>query len=344
MADIKLKMLLTVSLLLSVHQCEAGDITTNDAYIASGNGSDTWRKGVMDYYNGCEDVLEFYPDATFQFGRTLKTSVKSHVDYLGVLTTYNSSIISKGSKSSLEAMTMLANFGKSREHILFEWRLAVPSLSSAYRNIIWSLFPFIGEMVEPINDAISDLEDVILQVLFQYENRFEVREQERCEKISIEEMMKSAQILLNRITLFADTALNYRDSCDDVFDSLKIVSLIANHYLIAVQGTGSSIASELISESENVPLSHIKCFQAMDPILKAISTSISNDNTQPTREWLATLVEEAKKLNEAVKKVLGPFEDRGITVPQIRQTLARSVRNRVFVFGEITKNELFNGV
>ncbi|XP_037045446.1 uncharacterized protein LOC119080932 [Bradysia coprophila] len=327
-----LRTLMAVGLLLTAHRCKSWDtVMSNDMYISTRNSSNAWRKGVMDYYHGCQDVLEFFPEATFEYGRTLKTSVKTHVDYLGVLTTYNSTIISEGSKNSLKAISMLAKFGKSREHLLMEFRLVAPRLSSAYRDIIWTLSPFIGELVGPINEAISQLEDSIIQVLFEYENRFEERKQERCEKIAIEEMMKKVQILLNRITLVAETALDDLDICDDVLDSLKIAVLISNHYLIAVQGTGSSIASELISESENIPPSHATCFQAMDPLLKVVASSISSmtsDNKQFTREWLAILVEETKKFNEAVDRVLGPFKDRGFTVAQIKQNFANSLRKR----------------
>ncbi|KAG4079740.1 hypothetical protein HA402_014871 [Bradysia odoriphaga] len=334
----KFKVLLAIGLFLvvQVHRCKSWDTATSkDVYISTRNSSNAWRKGVMDYYNGCQGVVDFFPDATFEFGRTLMTSVKTHVDYLGVLTTDNSTIISEGSKSSLKAMSMLAKLGKSREHLLKEFHLVAPRMSSAYRDIIWTLTPFIGELIGPINEAISHLEDSILQVLFEYENRFEERKQERCEKISIEEMMKKIQILLNRIILVAETALEDFDICDDVFDSLKIAVLISNHYLIVVQGTGSNIASELISESQNIPPSHDTCFQAMDPLLKAVANSITSttiDNKQSRREWLTMLVQETKKFNEAVVKVLGPFKDHEITVAQIRKNFANSLRKRLWEF------------
>lgn len=271
-----------------------------------------------------------YPPATLAIGETIITSFKTYTDELRTLTISNSTLLSSRSITTLEAISLLHKLGLSPSNVIYQFNKALPSVSTAFRDIVSNLSENIGKLVEPVNEVITLTENAIMKTLVQFRNRFVERGQGRCVYIDFESAVKSARLFANTVALIAETALSKCGNvtfANETYEAISILMFILNLYLTGLQGGNCAIATVLLLESKSISPFLKSSFQALDPMLGGIAramAAITTDTAKSMRELLTKFVDLTLSFDDALNEILGPCSGAKITVEHIRKNLAKS--------------------
>ncbi|KAJ6649123.1 hypothetical protein Bhyg_04356 [Pseudolycoriella hygida] len=286
-----------------------------------------WHKGVEQIHEGWSKVFKKYHGLTYTMGDTVMKSFRIYTDKLTSWTTCNSTILSSRSISILQAMTLLSASGKSASYLVKENEEAMDSLVEAYTKIVSELSDYVGALTTPINNAITEMANLMVTITKQFRNRFVKRKGSVDAPINFEAMIQSTQVLANTIGLMTETIL---DDCgcltipNETYDAVAILIFILNDCCIYVQSLFVSMTDVLYPDSSAISESLHKFLLSLDAFIQGVADvidSMTNDLNKSVRILMVRVVDLLLPLNEANDNLMGPLAGAKITVGQIRRNL-----------------------
>lgn len=289
-----------------------------------------WQDGVLKYFDGCSQSAKEFPKPSAQAENVMST-FEIFLNKLIDLTTSNSTILSSRATATLEAMSMLSKMGGSPGNLLNESMNTLPQLSDDLMKIISSLSENIGQLTTHLmNDAITDLQHSIMHfgMLFR-KSGVEHFGNGLGTKADYEPVTICAQVLMNTIALIAETTL---DDCKiatpDIFESLIVLTLISNWYLIGVHSVNVCAQGILHSTSQLIPdklyVSLVTIGPFLQPMAHAID-GIGNALVEELADVLTSLVSITISFNSKLFDLFGQFEGVASSVGQITDTLLTAI-------------------
>lgn len=293
-------------------------------------GCNDWQDGVLKYYEGCTESIKVYPGPTDQ-SKNIMTTFGVFLNKLLDLTTSNSTILSSSSTAILEAMSNLSKMGGSPGKLLNEAMKTLPKLSDDLRKIISSLSDKIGEQTTHLmNDAITDLELSIRHfALIFRKSGVEHFGNDLGMNSDYEPVTKRVQVLMNMIALIAETTLNdCKIATSVLFESLTVLTLISNYYLIGAHSINVVAQGVLHSTSQPIPdklhvslVALAPCLQQMADVINKIDKAFQENLVQV----LTDLVSFTISFNSKLDDLFGCFEGVNTTVGAITGILSTAV-------------------
>lgn len=289
-----------------------------------------WQDGVLQYYVGCSQSAKEYP-APYNQSDNVMNTFEIFLNKLLDLTASNSTILSTSSTAILEAMSMLSKMGGTPGNLLNECLKTLPKLSDDLRTVVSRLSVNVGQLTTRlINKAITDLQHSIMHfgTMFQ-DSGVEHFGNGLAKNADYKPVAKHAQVLMNMIALIAETTLN---SCDitstKIFDSLTILTLISNWYLIGAHSINVVAQGVLQLTSQLIPDNLYASLLTIGPILQPMADAIGAINIaliESQVEVLTSLVNITVYLNSKLDDLLGCFEGVDTTVGEITYSLLTTV-------------------
>lgn len=261
------------------------------------------------------------------------------------LTECDSPIISSRSVSILETLKLFSKVGTSPIAIVNEFSKVLKPVADRYREIVSSLSCSIGDLTVHVTEAITNLECALNELILDFQNS---DPDVQCDKdeFDYEPVLKNLQILTNTVAAISETALSGCDIDDDVRDSVYVLALILDHFIIMCHGTTVSIAATLHSSTVDISVTVSTCLQTIDPLVCGIADALSattNSLTESITLLLTSLVSLNLALNAVLKEVIGVCQSVTVTVAQITQCLTKTVSSSVTGITSSLRN-IFNGV
>lgn len=243
------------------------------------------------------------------------------------LTASNSTILSSSTTEILDAMSQLSQMGGSSGNMLNECLKRLPQLSNDLRKIVTSLSDNIGNVTTCLmNDAITDLEHSISHygTLFQ-KSGVEHFGNGLGMNVDYEPVTKCAQGLMNMIALVAETTLyDCKIATPKILESLTILTLISNWYLIGAHSVNVLSQSILCTVSQPIPEKLQMSSVAIQPFLQPMADAIYViDNASETNlvQLLTRLVNITISMNSKLDAEFGLFDGVATSVGQVTDAL-----------------------
>lgn len=233
------------------------------------------EKNVQKSFDGGASVAKTYPGPTYQVGERLITSWKILIDKLESLSKSNSTTtLPTGSTEILKAIGLLNKFGTSPNNLLLEWVKIMPKYSEALKSIVSNVSGII-KGTQHINEAITNVASDIVKLVKEFQNL--KGSCDRFKRIDAKPLIKSTQILTNRIANIAETSLEMCGLKADVYEAIAIVTLILHSIVVGCMGTYTNIAAILYSEdSESVGEILNNCLLALTQLVQGMANSINS--------------------------------------------------------------------
>lgn len=256
--------------------------------------------------------------------KTLFDATTAFTEKLEYLLNSDSPIIASKSLAILETYSLMSNVGTSPAIIVSEFFKVIRPVTAGYKEIISSLGSTIGDLTVPVIEAITDLECSLYQIMKDFQ------EQEKADGgvINCESVLKKLQNLANTIAQISEVALSGPNIDADVRDSIYVLALILEHFLIMAHGTTTSIAAALHKPTVKTAITLRTCLRAVNPLLSGITAALStvaNSLSESITVLLSSVVNLTTTLNDVLKLVFGFVQDVTVNVTHITQTLTKTV-------------------
>lgn len=285
-----------------------------------------WHDGVLKYYEGCSKSAKDYPGPSGQSENVMST-FGIFLNKLLDLTASNSTILSSSSTAILDAMSSQSELGGSFGHLLNECIKSLPQLSDDLRKIISNLSYNIGPLTTCLmNDAITDLEHSIRHFAAMLQNSgVEHFGNSLGMNLDYEPVTLCAQVLMNMIALIAETTLyNCKIATHNIFESLTVLTLISNWYLIGAHSVNVVSQGILRTASQPIPEKLNVSLVAVAPLLQPMADvidAIDEASEENLVHVLKRLVDFTVSMNSKLDPVFGLFEGVATSVGQITEAL-----------------------
>lgn len=235
-----------------------------------------------------------------------------------------SPMIASKSLAILETYSLMSKVGTSPAVIVSEFFKVIKPVTAGYKEIISSLCSTIGDLTVPVIEAITDLECSLYQIIKDFQ------EQQRTGGdgvINCESVLKKIQNLANTIAQISEIALSGHQ-CYDVRDSIYVLALILEHFLIMTHGTTTSIAAVLTKPTVKAVITVHSCLRAVNPLLGGMTAAlntVTNSLSESVTVLLSSVVNLTSTLNDVLKQLFGFVQDVTVNVTQITESLTKSV-------------------
>lgn len=258
-------------------------------------------------YNRCVKVFERYPNDIYDLGGNLLESFKSYIDVSIIWNKSNSTIMSTRSTNLLDTIGLLSNLGVSSSYSLSVHKNANPKLFVSYRQIATNLSGYINQSISTIIDVLTDLEQSFDDIFKQFQRR-------GCEcnggnKLHFQRIMKSGQLLANKIKPIAETALADNKCTSNTYEAIAILVSIVFDNFLNIQGAIISMAAVLESESVKISDFHHSCLLSLDPFIRGIASSMNSESAdiaKGVRDLITSFVKQTCLLNNELDTLLAP--------------------------------------
>lgn len=284
---------------------------------------------VEECYDGHVEVFEHFLGPTKCFGETILLTFRQHIDLLTRWTQSNSTTISAGTTQVLHGLSFLEKLGKNAYHFLIENGKATPKLFSVYRKIETTLKKLIGNLYNPINEALTLLENLFAEILIQFLNR-----SENCKNINFKGILNVGRLLASRVAFIFETALGDCGSvtiANNVYDALAVTASVLYDSLMAILAVLNTMAAIIFKESGTIPTYLNSVLSVLNNFILGIHktiTSLTTGTAKEVRRLLLTIVEQVFSLNINLVPMLAPFEDVEISAAVVIKNLLKTSGNK----------------
>ncbi|XP_037042520.1 uncharacterized protein LOC119078895 [Bradysia coprophila] len=286
-------------------------------------------KLIDDVYDHCREVVKVFPISTTHITRNMMESFKVYAFRLGHIAIYeNSTLLSSSADMLLHTLALLDPLKDTPSNMLVQFEKVLPKMSAQLRQIVSSQQCSIGRLTDYINNDIKCVERWVQRLLNDF-LRNGVGNLALGKKTDFEPVMKCLQKLTNKIAQISETALNDVSlSTESVNESVLILAIILTHCYVFVQGTKSTIAAIVHSESKHIPSTLNSCLDSVDASIVHLTKTIRSVNeicTVTLRTLLENLVSFNDFLNATLKSVFGLTAGTILTVHKVTEGLSSGV-------------------
>lgn len=278
-------------------------------------------EGVTQYCENCAASVKHFTGPTYEISKTWTLALEIYTKKVVILTEIESTIISSRSVFILETVGLMFKIGISPTIILNEFSDVLQQIVSGYENIISSLSG-IGKLAVTVNTAITNLCYALHELIMEFQHTSHLNDID--DQLDYEPVLRNLHILTNTIAVIAETALSNCRIENDVKESIYVLVLILDHFLIMSHGTIASIAAVLYSSSVNISVTVQKYLKPVNPLVSGIAVALSKPTTSITESVTVvfeTLVSLTRIFNVSLQKTVGFSGGGTITVAQTTNIL-----------------------